>query len=114
MLPLLQLPRFMALTGGINAGVDAAPGCVGKALAISPSLTRFRAETLTVWRSRADAAAFYRSDAHARAMREPMAAESANTFFVRRVMVPAEDVPAAGESSIAFWSAVKAGRYAEA
>ena len=68
----------------------------------------WQAETLTVWRSRAASAEFFRSGAHAAAMQ---ALRGSVSVRARRVWLPAADLPLHGASVVALWSAIKRGVY---
>jgi hypothetical protein len=109
---LLYFPQFWRSTMRVKADLDAVPDnkLVGYSLSISlrPLNLGFQAETVTVWRSREDMAAFFRGEAH------QYAAEETKHFlrvFIKRVWVTIDSLPVNNASAVAFWSAVKSGKY---
>ena len=101
---------FALHTSRVNAQLAAAgPELVGFSLCPSyvPPLG-WQAETLTVWRSRDAAAAFFATGAHDAAMR---ALRGAVSVRARRVWLPAADVPPHGATAVPLWTAIKRGVY---
>ena len=101
---------FALHTSRVNAQLAAAgPGLLGFSLCPSyvPPLG-WQAETLTVWRSRAAAAQFFGSGAHAAAMQALRGVVSVRT---RRVWLPAAELPPNGASVVSLWTAIKRGVY---
>ena len=101
---------FAMHTSRVNAQLAAAgPELLG--FSLCPSYVPpfgWQAETLTVWRSRAAAAEFFGSGAHAAAMQALRGAVSVRT---RRVWLPVADMPAHGASVVSLWTAIKRGMY---
>ena len=101
---------FAMHTSRVNAQLAAAgPELLGFSLCPSyvPPLG-WQAETLTVWRNRAAAAAFFGSGAHAAAMQ---ALRGAVSVRARRVWLPAADLPSHGASVVSLWTAIKRSAY---
>ncbi len=113
---LTSAPRFAVSTVGVKAALDAGmaaedASCAALGYSLSVSLAApfgYTAETLTVWRDRAHSAAFFGSGAHADAMQR---LRGALHFCSLRVWVRQADLPADGDSAVAFWTAVKSGGF---
>lgn len=98
-------PAFLASTAAVAADIERSVA-LGSALSVGLSSEGFKAETVTVWRARADSAAFFRSPNHVAAMRVVKM-----EFHLRKCVVRGRDLPHDGESGRAFWTKVKDGGF---